>query len=101
MATERRKNRAAAAENIDAILRLETQEEKKLALHHRILHTIGGFVGTTRFILFQCLAVVCWAAFNLSASKPLDEYPFPLLATRPCSRGRASHFLRIDPPELG
>ena len=83
MATERRKNRAAAAENIDAILRLETQEEEKLALHHRIFHTIGGFVGTTHFILLQCLAVACWAAFNLSVSEPVDEYPFPLLS-RPC-----------------
>ncbi|MGY2905699.1 DUF1003 domain-containing protein [Bradyrhizobium sp. URHC0002] len=74
-------NGAGAAENIDAILRLEKQEEQKLALHHRIFHTIGGFVGTSHFIVLQCLAVVCWVAFNLSLPKPLDDYPFPLLAT--------------------
>jgi uncharacterized membrane protein len=76
-----KKQGAGAAENIDAILRLERQEEQKLALHHRVFHKIGGFVGTTHFILLQCLAVICWAAFNLSVSEPVDEYPFPLLAT--------------------
>jgi hypothetical protein len=39
MAMEGRKNGAGAAENIDAILRFEKQEEQKLALHHRIFHT--------------------------------------------------------------
>jgi uncharacterized membrane protein len=81
MAMEGRKNGGGTAENIDAILRLEKQEEQKLALHHRIFHTIGGFVGTTHFILLQCLAVGCWAAFNLYVPNPVDEYPFPLLAT--------------------
>ena len=81
MASRGRKQEATAAENIDAILRLEKQEEQKLALHHRIFHTIGGFVGTTHFILLQCLAVACWAAFNLSVSEQVDEYPFPLMAT--------------------
>jgi hypothetical protein len=41
-----KKQGAGAAENIDAIFRLERQEEQKLALHHRVLHKIGGFVGT-------------------------------------------------------
>ena len=75
------KNGAGSADSIEAILRLEKQEEQKLALHHRIFHTIGGFVGTAHFILLQCFAVVSWAAFNLSLAKPVDEYPFPLLAT--------------------
>jgi uncharacterized membrane protein len=81
MATQGRKNGGAAAENIDTILRLEKQEEQELALHHRIFHTIGGFVGTTHFVLLQCFAVGCWAAFNLYLPNPVDEYPFPLLAT--------------------
>src|SRR6478672_8129523 len=33
------KNETAAAENIDAILRLEKQEKRELALHHRMFHT--------------------------------------------------------------
>ncbi len=47
----------AAAENIDAILRLEKQDEKTLALHHRIFHWIGWFVGTIQFIALQCVFV--------------------------------------------
>jgi uncharacterized membrane protein len=54
----------AAAENIDAILRLEKQDEETLAVHHRVFHWIGWFVGTIQFISYA-----------------FDEYPFPLLAT--------------------
>jgi len=72
----------AAAENIDAILRLEKREEERRALHHRVFHTIGGFVGTVQFVILQCGAVAFWIVFNLYFAAPaLDEYPFPLLAT--------------------
>jgi len=73
----------AAAENIDAILRLEKQDEETLAgHHHRVFHWIGWFVGTTQFISFQCAFVFCWIAFNLAFKHyAFDEYPFPLLAT--------------------
>jgi uncharacterized membrane protein len=82
MPTQAAKIERATAENIDAILRLEKQEERNLALHHRVFHTIGGFVGTTRFILMQCIAVSLWIGFNLSIpARAVDDYPFPLLAT--------------------
>jgi len=42
-----------AAENIDSILRLEKQDEKTLAVHHRFFHWIGWFVGTIQFALFS------------------------------------------------
>jgi uncharacterized membrane protein len=72
----------AAAENIDAILRLEQQEKRELALHHRVFHTIGGFVGTVQFIFLQCFAVSLWIAFNsYFPMQAVDEHPFPLLAT--------------------
>ena len=72
----------AAAENIDAILRLEKQDEETLAVHHRVFHWIGWFVGTIQFISFQCAFVFCWIAFNLAFKHyAFDEYPFPLLAT--------------------
>jgi uncharacterized membrane protein len=73
---------AAAAENIDAILQLEKQDEEDLALHHRVFHSIGSFVGTTHFVIVQCIAVCLWITFNINArSWAIDEYPFPLLAT--------------------
>ncbi len=76
------KSQTSAAETIDAILRLEKQHEQALALHHRVFHAIGGFVGTVHFIFLQCIAVGLWIAFNLNfPNRAIDEYPFPLLAT--------------------
>jgi uncharacterized membrane protein len=69
------------AENIDAILRLEKQEEKALAAHQRLFHWIGWFVGTTQFIVLQFVGVAVWMAFNVwLPQRAIDEYPFPLLA---------------------
>ena len=71
-----------AARSIDAILRLEKQDEQTLAAHHRVFHWIGSFVGTVQFIFVQCIFVLGW--IMLSHAFPhhaFDEYPFPLLAT--------------------
>jgi uncharacterized membrane protein len=69
-------------ENIDAILRLEKQDEKKIALHHRFFHAIGSFAGTPQFVVLQCAAVVCWIAFGgVFPDRALDPFPFPLLGT--------------------
>jgi uncharacterized membrane protein len=71
-----------AARSIDAILRLEKQDEQTLAAHHRVFHWIGSFVGTVQFIFVQCIFVLGW--ISLSHAFPrhtFDEYPFPLLAT--------------------
>lgn len=70
------------AENIDAILRLEKEEEQSFVAHHRIFHAIGSFVGTVQFVFFQCLAVALWILICSYAPRfAIDEYPFPLLAT--------------------
>jgi uncharacterized membrane protein len=69
-------------ETIDAILRFEKQNEQALAPHHRVLHAIGGFVGTVNFIFLQLVAVGIWFGFNLIfPNRAIDEFPFPLLAT--------------------
>jgi uncharacterized membrane protein len=71
-----------AIENIDAILRLEKQDEERLGIHHRVFHAIGSFVGTVPFIMLQCVAVACWVALNGSFPRyAVDTFPFPLLAT--------------------
>lgn len=76
------KTDTSAAESIDAILRLEKKEERTLTIHHRFLHAIGGFVGTSQFILLQCGAAISWVAFNACFQQlAFDAYPFPLLAT--------------------
>ncbi|WP_426536612.1 DUF1003 domain-containing protein [Bradyrhizobium sp. McL0615] len=75
-------SQTAAAENIDAVVRLEKRDEEMLAVHHRVFHWVGWFVGTIQFISVQCALVFCWIAFNLNFKQnAFDEYPFPLLAT--------------------
>ncbi len=72
-----------ARNNIDAILRLQKEDEKSLAFHHRIFHSIGWFFGTWYFVAAQCFAVWMWIALNGMASQhqaAMDPYPFPLLA---------------------
>ena len=72
-----------ARNNIEAILRLEKEDEKEIALHHRIFHAVGWFFGTTYFVSAQCLAVCAWVALNSmhGSDQAIDPYPFPLLAT--------------------
>jgi uncharacterized membrane protein len=71
-----------AAQNIDAILRLEKQDEETLAVHHRLFHWIGWFVGTIQFIFLQCAFVLSWLILShVFPHLAFDEYPFPLLAT--------------------
>ena len=85
--TARRPQRAAtpsqAGTNIEAILKLEKEDERELALHHRIFHAVGWFFGTTYFVSVQCLAVCLWVALNgmAGSDQAIDPYPFPLLAT--------------------
>ena len=71
-----------AAQSIDAILRLEKQDEETLAVHHRLFHWIGWFVGTIQFIVLQCAFVIGWIILShFFPHHAFDEYPFPLLAT--------------------
>jgi uncharacterized membrane protein len=72
-----------ARNNIEAILRLE-KEDEQLALHHRIFHAVGWFFGTSYFVSAQCFAVGLWVALNSMAGashQAIDPYPFPLLST--------------------
>jgi uncharacterized membrane protein len=68
--------------NIDSILKLEKEDERKLSQFHRVSHTVGGFVGTVHFVTAQCVMVVVWLSLNvrLFDIPPFDPYPFPLLS---------------------
>ncbi|MBR0719830.1 DUF1003 domain-containing protein [Bradyrhizobium liaoningense] len=72
----------AAARNIEAILRIEKQDERELQIHHRALHAVGRFVGIPFFFALQSLGVGLWLWINTCAalSWRFDEYPFPLLS---------------------
>ncbi|MGX1350895.1 putative membrane protein [Bradyrhizobium elkanii] len=73
----------ASARNIEAILRIEKEDEEQLLLHHRALHAVGRFVGTPYFFAIQSCGVGLWLWINTLAPKAgwhFDEYPFPLLS---------------------
>jgi uncharacterized membrane protein len=76
------RNSGAAARNIESILRIEKEDERKLLLHHRALHAVGRFVGTPYFFAIQSLSVGLWVWINTRVAYgwQFDEYPFPLLA---------------------
>jgi uncharacterized membrane protein len=71
-----------AAENIEAILKLEKEDERELSSFHRLSHTVGGFVGTIYFVVLQCFAVLAWIGANVRifGNPPFDPYPFPFLS---------------------
>ena len=68
------------AKNIEAILKLEEDDERRLPNLHRASHKVGWFVGTTYFVIIQAAFVVLCVLWNASASQPFDPYPFALLS---------------------
>jgi uncharacterized membrane protein len=68
------------AKNIEAILKLEEDDERRLPRLHRLSHKVGSFVGTTYFVIVQAFCVVLWLLWNVFTSASFDPYPFPLLS---------------------
>ncbi|MCS3765786.1 hypothetical protein GGE24_007387 [Bradyrhizobium centrosematis] len=57
-------------ENIDAILRLEKQDEEKIDLHHRVFHAIGSFAALRSSL---CCNARRWCAGLPSVGHSLEE----------------------------
>jgi uncharacterized membrane protein len=79
-----RPSRQTTEKNIESILKLEEKDEQELSAFHRVSHMVGWFVGTIYFVVFQCVFVLLWIAFNtrlLGNGHPFDPHPFPLLST--------------------
>ncbi len=70
----------AVSKNIDSIVALEKEDERQLSNLHKISHTIGWFVGTVRFVVFQIVLVVVWVGLNANSTTRFDPYPFNLLS---------------------
>jgi uncharacterized membrane protein len=73
----------AQATNIDTVVRLEAEDEKRVSHTHRFSEAIGSFAGTNFFILLQLAFVALWVSINtgaLGVVRAFDPYPFPLLA---------------------
>jgi|EndMetStandDraft_5_1072996.scaffolds.fasta_scaffold73201_3 uncharacterized membrane protein len=72
--------RSAVSRNIDCIVELEKEDERKLSRFHRASHTVGWFVGTIHFVILQLLLVVAWVVWNAYGAARFDPYPFNLLS---------------------
>jgi uncharacterized membrane protein len=72
--------RKAVSKNIDSIVALEKEDERKLSRLHRASHTVGWFVGTIHFVILQLFFVVAWVVWNAYGPVRFDPYPFTLLS---------------------
>jgi uncharacterized membrane protein len=68
------------AKNIEAVLKLEEDDERRLPRLHRLSHNVGSFVGTTYFVVAQGFFVAFWLLWNVYVPGSFDPYPFPLLS---------------------
>ncbi|MBX9650536.1 MAG: DUF1003 domain-containing protein [Xanthobacteraceae bacterium] len=74
---------STTAKNIESILKLEKEDEGRLASIDRVSHAVGWFAGTIYFVILQCVIVGLWVAWNSQVAgngTPFDPYPFPLLS---------------------
>ena len=72
--------RRTVTKNIEAILKLEEDDERQLSPLHRVSHKVGWFVGTIYFVICEGAFVLLWVLWNGSAMRPFDPYPFPFLS---------------------
>ena len=73
-------DRRTVTKNIEAVLKLEEEDERRLSALHRISHKVGWFVGTIYFVILQAAFVLIWVISNEYSLKPFDPLPFPLLS---------------------
>ena len=73
-------DRGTITKNIEAILKLEEDDERKLSSLHRVSHKVGWFVGTIYFLIIQAVFILLWLIWNAFAVRSFDPYPFPLLS---------------------
>jgi uncharacterized membrane protein len=72
--------RQAVSKNIESIVKLEEDDERRLSKLHRASHKIGWFVGTIHFVILQVALVVVWVGWNADGPTHFDPYPFNLLS---------------------
>ena len=85
--------------NIERVVQLEAEQERKVPAANRLSEAIGGFAGTTGFVLVQIVFVGLWLTLNSGGMiSPFDPYPYVFLGVAG-SGGGASHVICSDSPE--
>jgi uncharacterized membrane protein len=72
--------RQAVSKNIESVVELEEEDERRLSGLRKASHRIGWFVGTIHFVIMQLALVVLWVGWNVYGSRRFDPYPFNLLS---------------------
>jgi uncharacterized membrane protein len=75
---------ASVAENVEKIIRLESDALRPRSRSEAITDSIGGFVGTISFVVLQIVAFGGWVIVNagiVSQIPPFDPFPYPLLSS--------------------
>jgi len=68
--------------NVEAIVRLEEEQDRQLSTGERLSAVIAGFVGSIPFVVLQVAFLTIWVVANLAVvpgMRPFDPEPFPLL----------------------
>jgi uncharacterized membrane protein len=74
---------ALVAENIDKMVRVESDALRPRSHRDLITDAIGGFAGTVSFVVLQLVAFAGWIVMNAGAVPgiaPFDPFPYPLLS---------------------
>ena len=73
----------AAQSSIEAIVRLEEEDERRRSFADRFPEMIGSFAGSVTFVALQLGFVALWVALNVGlvpGVPQFDPFPFALLA---------------------
>jgi len=88
-------DRRTVTKNIEAVLKLEEEDERRLSAVHRISHKVGWFVGTIYFVILQAAFVLGWVIGKTVRSASL---PSSIRGSR--ARSRAPNVLCSHPSKL-
>jgi uncharacterized membrane protein len=75
---------ASVAENIERILRVESEALQPSSRSVAIADAIGGFIGTIPFVVLQLVVFLGWVVVNaglIPQIAPFDPFPYPLLSS--------------------
>src|SRR6266513_2947081 len=75
---------ASVAENVETVVRVESETQRPRSRSEAITDVIGGFVGTISFVAVQLLVFAAWVVVNAGKIPPLapfDPFPYPLLSS--------------------
>ena len=72
-------------ENIEAVIRLEEEEERRTTALDRISQRVGSFVGTLSFVSLQIVLILAWVVAHSTHVVAFDPFPYPLLSLMLCA----------------